>query len=88
MSGRYTTILVSFFAGVLGGTVPRVFMTERVAFAQNQNPLDALRKYKEIPTPATKVIRAERIELVNNHGKVMAVLDVRTARHCQQGHPS
>jgi hypothetical protein len=74
MNGRHSMVLVAFLAGLLGGTAPRVFLTERVAFAQN--PQDTLQKYKEIPTPATNVIRAERIELVNNRGKALAVFDV------------
>src|SRR3989442_131522 len=85
MSGRYTTILVSFFAGLLGGIVPRLFIAERVAFAQN--PQDALQKYKAIPTPATKVIRAERIELVNNRGKALAVLEVGYGKALPAGSP-
>jgi hypothetical protein len=72
MNGRFTIILTSFLAGLLGGTVPRLFTTQS-AFAQN--PDEVLQKYKDIAVPATKVLRAERIELVNNKGKVLAVLE-------------
>jgi hypothetical protein len=44
MNGRYSWIIVAFLAGLLGGTVPRAFLTERVAFAQNLD--DILQKYK------------------------------------------
>ncbi|HWH58210.1 MAG TPA: hypothetical protein VN682_11300, partial [Terriglobales bacterium] len=72
-------------AGILGGTVPRLFFAESVAFAQN--PQDVLQKYKEVPTPATKVIRAERIELVNNHGKAVAVFEVSYSEALPAGSP-
>ena len=85
MNGRYTSILVAFVAGIIGGTVPRLFLEQRVAFAQS--PQDVLQKYKEIPSPATKVIRAERIELVNNHGKALAVFDVSYSQALPAGSP-
>ena len=85
MTGRYTTILIAFVAGIIGGTLPRLFFAERVAFAQN--PQDVLQRYKEIPTPATKVIRAERIEMVNNHGKAVAVFDVSYSEALPAGSP-
>jgi hypothetical protein len=74
MSGRYT-FLVAFLAGILGGTLPWLFFAEQVAFAQK-------------PTPATKVIRAERIELVNNHGKAVAVFDVSYSEASPAGQPT
>lgn len=72
MNGRFTIILTSFLAGLLGGTVPRLFTTQ-AAYAQNSD--EVLQKYKEIVVPATKVLRAERIELVNNKGKALAALE-------------
>jgi hypothetical protein len=86
MSGKYsTTVIVSFCTGLLGGMVPGIFSTDRVTFAQS--PQDVLQKYKEIPIPATKVIRAERIELVNNRGKALVVFAVRYSEAQPAGAP-
>ena len=85
MRGRGTTILVAFAAGLIGGAIPRVLFPEHVALAQN--PQEVLQKYKEIPTPATKVLRAERIELVNNRGKALAIFDVGYSEALPAGSP-
>src|SRR5215469_12515180 len=67
MAGRSTTILISLLAGLIGGTVPRIFIT---------NPR------------VTRVIRAERIELVNERGKAVAIFDVEYSKEFPAGSPN
>ena len=86
MKGKYTTVLVSLFGGLLGGALPRVFITaEPTVLAQDLQK--DLGKYREIPTQAARVLRAERIELINKQGKPLAVLEVRYSEAQPAGSP-
>lgn len=52
MRGKFTFILVSLVGGLVGGAISRGVIPESIVFAQGQ-------------TPVAKIVRAERIELVN-----------------------
>jgi hypothetical protein len=73
---KFTTLGTYLIAGLLGGAISRMLPTAvPVALAQSQKKEDA------------KVIRAERIELVNNRGTPLAVFDVRYSSLTPAGSP-
>lgn len=94
MRDRCMSILISLLAGLLGGAIGRSVFSQPVAFAQNsqnvqeiENLKEELNRYKTTPKPTTKVVRAERIELINNHGKPLAVFEVEYSDALPAGTP-
>jgi len=64
MRGKLTSIVVSLVGGPIGGAMSRgLIVPGPVAFAQGQ-------------TQGAKVVRAERIELINKQGRPLAVWEV------------
>lgn len=74
MRGKLTIILTSLVGGLVGGAISRGVIPEASVFAQSQNQ-------------AAKIVRAERIELVNKQGKALAVLEVGYANALPAGAP-
>ena len=76
MQRTYTAIGTYLIAGILGGAISRMLPTAvPVALAQSPKKEDA------------KVIRAERIELINNRGTPLAVLEVTYSPNIPGGSP-